>query len=83
MHWPGCMKTILRAAEGTILKLSIRHRLAVGLTVMVMVVVTGSVQPPMEQEAGSVSPVRKTVVRAVDRAPLVGRVYAGYHDDLV
>ena len=56
--------------------------LAVELTVMPMVVVTASFQPPMKQEAGSVSPVRKTVIRAVDRAPLVGRVYAGCHGEL-
>jgi hypothetical protein len=75
-------ETLLSAAEGTVLKPSIRHRLVVELTFMPMVVVTGSVQPPMEQEAGPVSPVRKTVIRAVDRAPLMGRVYAGCPDEL-
>jgi hypothetical protein len=61
---------------------NIRHRPAVGLTVMARVVVTGSAEPPTEQEAGPVSPVRKSVIRAVDRAPLAGRVYAGCHDEL-
>lgn len=60
----------------------IRHMLAVELTVMPMVVVTVSFQPPMKQEADPVSPVRKTVIRAVDRTPLVGCVYAGCHDEL-
>ena len=34
-------------------------------------------------EAGPISPMRKTVIRAVDRAPLAGRIYAGCHDELV
>ncbi|MBI5317359.1 MAG: hypothetical protein HZB34_15470 [Nitrospirae bacterium] len=33
-------------------------------------------------EADPLSPMRKTVIRAVDRAPLMGRVYAGCHDEL-
>ena len=61
---------------------SIPHRLAVELTVMPMVVVTGSVQATTEQEAGPVSPVRKTVIRAADRAPLAERVYTVCHDEL-
>jgi hypothetical protein len=61
---------------------NIRHRLAVGLTVMAIVVVTDSAELPTEQEAGPVSPVRKTVTHAVDRAPLAGRAYAGCHDEL-
>ena len=34
-------------------------------------------------EAGPISPMRQTVIRAVDRAPLAGHVYARCYDELV
>ena len=34
-------------------------------------------------EAGPISPMRKTVIRTVDRAPLAGHVYARCYDELV
>ena len=42
------MKALVEAARGTVLKPSIRHRVAVGLTVTAMAVVTGCAQPPTE-----------------------------------
>jgi hypothetical protein len=43
------METILQAAERIVMKLGIRHRLAVGLIAMATVVVTGCAQPPTKQ----------------------------------
>lgn len=50
MQWPWCTEAILEGLEGMVIKSSTRHKIiAVGLTGIAMVVVTGCAQPPTEQ----------------------------------
>jgi hypothetical protein len=50
MQWPWCTEAILEGMEGMVMNPSTRHKIiAVGLTGIAMVLVTGCAQPPAEQ----------------------------------